>query len=85
MIQSKLLLCADKVIREADTGGVSIIGILDDIAAESFPVLIHRFSIINFLIKDEGDSEKPNLVLQVFNNEKMISTHQLKIDFRGEK
>lgn len=85
MIRSKLLLCADKVIRDADGGSLSIINIMDDITAESFPVLIHRFSIINFLIRDTfEDLDKPIINLQIFNNDFLIADHQLKVDFRGK-
>lgn len=85
MIRSKLLLCADRAIRDTDGGNLSIINILDDITAESFPVLIHRFSVINFLIKETAeDPDKPSIRLKVYNNDKIVGDHQLKIDFRGK-
>lgn len=85
MIQSKFLICAEKAIRDADGGALSIINILDDIIAESFPVLIHSFAVIQFLVKSSpDDSDKPNIRLKVLNNETVLIDHLLKIDFRGK-
>jgi hypothetical protein len=84
MISSKLFLVAERVIRDSESGSISIINILDDIAAESYPILIHKVVAISYLQKTDTDSGKQTLQFQLFNNSTQIGDHQIKVDFRGK-
>ena len=82
MITSKVLLVADRAIRDNETGNLSIINIIEDITAESFPILIPRLTIVAFIHKEQDDNSKPNLRFKLLNNETSIGDHSIKVDFR---
>ena len=49
MIQLKLLLCAQGVVRDADSNNVSAFNILESIQAAGFPMFIQQLDILALL------------------------------------
>ena len=84
MIDSKFILCAESVIRDAETNNISIINILESISAESYPIMIQRSALYTVLTREEGDDESPDLKFVLYNNDDVIKEHKLRVNFRGK-
>lgn len=84
MIESNLILCAEGVIRDAETNNISIFNILEELTAESYPILIQKSALFTVLTKEEDDPDKPDLKFLLFNNDELVNEHKLKVDFRGK-
>lgn len=84
MISSKVLLVADRAIRDSESGNLSIINILEDIVAESFPILIPRFTVVAFLLKDKNDDSKQTIKFHLKNNDNVLGEHIIKVDFKDK-
>jgi hypothetical protein len=52
MTSIKLVLCANQILRDADTENVAIIGLYDGIASPGFPLLIQNFAALAVLERD---------------------------------
>lgn len=85
MLKCNLLFVAEKAIIDRDNSNLSIINVFDDIAAESYPILFHNFTIIAYLEKDDTDTEdKQTVGFKMFNNSFQVVEQKIKIDFRGK-
>lgn len=83
-MQCTSLLMAERVIRDAETGAVSIINILESIQIEALPI-ISRASAYAYIEKEESDSgDKFEINILIKNNDKEMASHTLKIDFQGK-
>lgn len=84
MINSKFIIVGENIIKDAESNNISVINILEDISAESFPILIQKMAILIYFEKESHDDDKPTLVLKVSNNNKILVEHTIKADFRGK-
>ena len=55
MIKPTLCAVAESVSVDGETNVTSILGLLEQIQAESFPVLMQRMTFIVFYVRDAGD------------------------------
>lgn len=85
MISSSLMLCAEGVIRDAETNNISVFKIFENITPEALPLLIPRFMVLAFLQRDDSDPLKIKCTLRITLNEEKILEQALNINFQGKK
>jgi len=85
MIRSSLMLCADGVIRDAETNNISVFKIFETITPEGLPLLIPRFMVLAFLERDDSDPSEIKCSLQITLSEETILEQVLDINFQGKK
>lgn len=84
MITSKYVLCAERVIRDADTNSVSIIDVLDEIQTPGFPRLIPRIMAVWVLERDSlEDTQQPAASFHILLNDEELHQGDLNVDFQG--
>ena len=79
------MLCADGVIRDAETNNISVFTIFENITPEGLPLLIPRFMILAFLQRDDSDPSEIKCTLRITLNEEKILEQALDINFQGKK
>jgi hypothetical protein len=84
MIRCILAVCAQQVIRDADTNTVSIISLIDEMQVLTLPAMLTSLDALFLLARDVNDSERPNLVLRVKLNDTAIHEFPLDADFQGK-
>lgn len=85
MITSSLMLCADRVIRDAETNNISVIGILEGITPEGLPLFVPRLMIFALLNRDkEEDPSQIKCTIRIGIGDSKILEHELDIDFQDK-
>ena len=84
MIRSILMLCADGIIRDAETNLISVFKIYENIVPEGLPLFIPRFMILAFLQRDDSDPSEIKCTLRITLNEEKILEQALNINFKGK-
>jgi hypothetical protein len=82
MLSSKLILCAENVIVDAQTNKVSIINILEDIVVESFPFYLPATTILNVLERQAYDSDIHHLTFTILLEGETLFIDEVKIKFK---
>ena len=86
MLTCSIMLCADRVIRDAQSNAISVINILEEITPEGLPIFIQRFMIYAFLHRDpESDPSKVRCQILITIGTNRLVEHDLEIDFQGKK
>jgi len=86
MITSSLMLCADRVIRDAETNNISAIGILEAITPEGLPMFIPRIMILAFLHRNkEEDPSKIKCTFRIEIGDNKLLEHELVVDFQDKE
>ncbi|MDP9311610.1 MAG: hypothetical protein M3R24_12140 [Chloroflexota bacterium] len=85
MIQSKLAVCAETIVRDAETNAVSIFNIIEEIGADQFPVVIPRFSSLFLVQRSNDDREQIDGTVVFTVADKELARAQLSIDFQGKR
>lgn len=65
MIRSRLAVCAESVIIDRFTNGVSLINVIEDMSAVGFPIAIDRMAVLFVLERDESDEESLSASMHV--------------------
>ena len=84
MIRSKLMLCADNVVRDAETNNISVFNIFEEFPLEALPALIPRFAILNILERDDDDDDEISCTLEMNLSGADIFTQQFDISFQDK-
>jgi len=82
MIRSLIALCANGVVRDAETNNISIFNLIERISAASFPFFIPHIAFFNLLEKDAGDESILNAIVRVKNNDQIIFSFPVRADFQ---
>lgn len=85
MIRSSLMLCAQGVIRDAETNNISVFAIFENITPEGLPLLIPRFMVLAFLERDDSDPSEIKCSLRITLGEETILEQVLDINFQDKK
>ncbi len=85
MIKPKLMLCADAVIRDAETNAISIFNIIEEIGAEALPLLIPRFVVYNLLERDDDDPVKVAATLRLTIDDESLFEQGITLNFQDKK
>jgi hypothetical protein len=59
MIKSKLAVCSESIVRDAETNNLSIFNMLEELTSIEFPFVLPRFATLFYLERDEQD---PNVI-----------------------
>lgn len=86
MITSSLMICADRIIRDATTNNISVINIIENIAPEGLPLFIQRFMI--FALLDRNKEEDPSQIkctvrIRISGNK--LLERNLNVDFQDKE
>ena len=86
MITSPLMVCADRVIRDAQTNNISVINIIEGITPEGLPLFIQRFMIFAFLernIKEDPSQIKCKVRIKISGNK--LLENVIVVDFKDKE
>jgi len=80
------MLCADRVIRDAQSNSISVINIFEEIKPEGLPLFISRFMVFVLLKrKTDEDPSKIRCKLRIAIGSNNLLEHVLNIDFQDKK
>ena len=80
------MLCADRVIRDAETNSISVINILEEITPEGLPLIIPRVTI--FALLHRNKEEDPSLIKCTFRigvGDNTLLEGELNVDFQDKE
>ena len=84
MIRSRLAAGCRLAILDALTNQVTLVGILDDIVASGFPVVLPRYTIVFLLDRDPNDPPVPTGVTTIWLGQKKVAESELAADFEDK-
>lgn len=84
MIQLKLAVCAESVVRDAETNTVSVFNIIEDISTSSFPVGIPKLSALFMLERSARDPERVDCLVTLTRDDQEIGRVTIEGDFGGK-
>ena len=85
MVTSDLMLCAQSVIRDAETSALSVVNILEDMVPEGLPLLVPRFMVYARLHRDiQKDPQTVECKIRVSITDKTLIEHTINIDFQDK-
>lgn len=82
MIISKLMLCAENVIRDAETNKISVFNIFEKIASPGFPLFIQKLLVFNRIERAKDDPRQIDCELKIMNNDIELLKKPLRVDFQ---
>jgi hypothetical protein len=84
-MRTTYLICARRVIRDAQENDVSIIGVIEDFAASGFPVVFPRLSVIWAISKEDGDADRTEARVEISEGRAILQPAPVAIDFQGQR
>lgn len=81
MIQCILAVCGERTILDAQNNQSSIIGILEEIHSQGFPLVIPAVSCLFMIRRDVSDNSRPDSALLVKLNEDQTFKSPVQVDF----
>jgi hypothetical protein len=81
MYRIPLFLCAQTIIRDAETNNLSLINLLEDITTETLPALLPNFGVLITFERDSGDAPILTGTLNITLNDEPIFDHGLTVNF----
>lgn len=85
MISCTVALCAEKVLVDARSNSVSIVGLLEEIAFQGQLVLVPALSCLFLLTRDESDSDECDLRVVVKLNNEILFQAPVHANFQGKR
>jgi hypothetical protein len=85
MITSRLMLCAEAVIRDGDTNSISVFNILERITPEIIPFIMSKIVVLIVLEREEKDQPKVSAQLTVGMNGIDLLNLPMQLDFQNNK
>ncbi len=85
MIKPKLAVCAESVVRDAETNAVSVFNILEEIGASMFPVTVPKLSTLFLLERGVDDPEVLECAMTLSLGENELGSFVGPVDFQGER
>ncbi len=84
MIRCKILLCAQGVVRDAESGSISIYNVMEGISAPGFPVFVQHLDVFALLERAAEDPGTFPCDLRIFHGTTQIIASQIGIDFQDK-
>lgn len=84
MIEAKLTLCAENIIRDAATNNISFINLIENINSPGFPLFIQKFMVFNLIERTGKDSEQIDCELKIAINDKDLIKQPLSLNFQDK-
>jgi len=84
MITSKLLICAQGVIRNAEDNTISIFSIIESIQGAGFPLFMPKMDVLAFFERSTGDPPQHEVLFRLsIGVTELVATH-VAIDFQDK-
>jgi hypothetical protein len=83
MIRTLSSMCADLTIVDRQTNNLSIINVIDQITALSYPVGLNRIALVFVMQRDQADPGRANVEFLVRHNDVELSRFTLLMDFEA--
>jgi len=80
-MRSILCLAAKSVIRDAETGTISVYSILEQLNAEGFPFFLQELAVLGMWRRDADDVPDIDLQVRVRNNDRVLLTGPVRVAF----
>ncbi len=80
-MRSKLFLCAEEIILNAYTNGISAMNIFENMDADRFPLVIQSLMWLNILERDPAEPNTKEFQLVVYINEVEIHRMTVNVNF----
>jgi hypothetical protein len=84
MIQLKLAVCAESVVRDGETNTVSVFNILEEITALSFPAAIPKLSVLFMLERENDDPDRIDCLITFTLGEKELGRAEMEGNFEDK-
>ncbi len=84
MLKVLTMLAAERVLRDPDTGAVSAIGLLEEVASAKFPLRMPRTGVIAISERSPEDKAELAVTLRIFIGERKIFEHANQVDFKDK-
>lgn len=84
MIKCLLAVCAQSVLRDADTNTVSIISILEELNLPSVPGILASLTAVFFLQREPADADRQEMIVRVAFADQSIQDFPVTVDFQGK-
>src|SRR5262245_37650813 len=84
-MQSRVCLAALGVIRDAASNNISVYSIVDQLAAEAFPVFLQQIFVLGIWEREDGDPATINLGFRALNNQQQISAGNIEVIWGGQR
>lgn len=81
MLRSRFIACADTALRDAETQQVSLIGLLEEIAAPGFPLMLPRLSVYAKFDRDPSDPDTFSCMLQLSVGQLSVGSCRFELGF----
>ncbi|MCW3109623.1 MAG: hypothetical protein JWQ09_4129, partial [Segetibacter sp.] len=78
------IICGENVIRDAETGQITVYNLLDDISSPSYPLLIPRFSIYFFSEREDDEEPLQFITLSILINGDLLFKDRVQINFKNK-
>ncbi|MBI3005007.1 MAG: hypothetical protein HYY49_06275 [Ignavibacteriales bacterium] len=83
MITPKLLLCADAVVRDAQTNHISVFNIYEEFSPAGLPAIVPRLTVLAVLERLQDDPANVDARLRITLGERNLFERPVHIDFQG--
>ena len=80
-MQSIICLAAKGVVRDAETGTISVYSILEQINAEGFPFFVQELALLAMWKREQDDPADIDLRVNVRNNNRVLSNEPFRVAF----
>ncbi len=84
MITPKVLLCADSVVRDAQSNRISVFNIFEKFSPKGFPALVARFSILVILQREVNDPDRIDGRLRITLAQQTLYDGVVPVQFEGQ-
>jgi hypothetical protein len=84
MIKTQLMLCAETVLRDAETNTVSAINLIEEIPSPGFPLFVPKMTVMMLLERQATDSATPAAELKMTLDGMDLHRGPVRIDFQDK-
>ena len=82
MIKSTLTTGCEKVVIDGATNSVSIMGVIEEIRAPQFPIMIPKLALLFTLERSASDAEKPDAKVRFTLGGQLLAEIKVIVDFQ---
>jgi len=81
MLQSKIALIAQSVVRDAQTNQISIFNVIEGIIAQNFPLYMQNVSFFILWEREDGDQQDYHGTVEITLNGHLLLEHGIDLNF----
>lgn len=85
MINSDLMLVAERVIIDTESNRLTIFNLLEDLNVNQFPLFIPSLNVLNMLSKDDGDETILQCKLVLKLNDEELLNQPITLNFQNNR